>query len=127
MIYIVLNACAYSISPSIIEPYARSIRQDVFSLGTHVGVMFALCTYMRDSNFGNLYWIFLVFVFELVRDTFNMINVIWFSPLRNYPLTAALHTACMIVSIYQVAMCLIALVWFFGTASVGVSVRLLKK
>ncbi len=124
--YIALNGVAYSLTSAISEPYARSVRQDVFALGSHVGVVFALCTYLRAGNYGTMYWIFMVFVFEAVRDTFNMVNIIWYSPLRDYPVTAGLHTACMVLSIYQVAMCGIALLWFFAAAG-RVKMRLVKK
>jgi hypothetical protein len=110
--YLGLNVGAYSSTGTISEPTGRSIRQDVACLGTHVGTVFGLASYLRHNNYGHLYWIGLVFIFEGIRDTFNLVNIIWYTPMKDFDVTRSLWHASYVIVIYQLGADLAALTVF---------------
>ncbi len=106
-----VNIAVYVQTNSIPEPTGRSIRQDVFGLGTHVAVLLANCAFARTGNG----WVFLVYIFETIRDGINLANIGWYSPLLDFANLHSLWVAVFVLAWYQVCASVVSLVvylWF---------------
>ena len=106
--YLAVNISVYvETTNSVAEPTGRSIRQDVFGLGTHISVLLAHGAFARTGNG----WVFLVYSFELIRDTINLVNIGWYTPLMTLH---SLWVAVFVLSWYQTVLSGVALLGFWA-------------
>lgn len=103
--YLGVNIAVYVQTNSIADPTGRAIRQDVFGLGTHIGVLIANCAFVRTGN----RWVFIVFIFESIRDGINLANVGWYSQLSSLH---SLWVAVFVLAWYQVVSSFVSLLVF---------------
>jgi hypothetical protein len=106
--FLAVNITVYVQTNDVPDPSGRSIRQDVFGLGSHLAVLLANCAVIRTGNG----WVFIIFVFEIIRDGINLANIGWYSELS---LLHSLWVAVFALTWYQLFASTLSLALYLWT------------
>jgi hypothetical protein len=107
--YASVNIAGYSISS-----VNKTSRQDIFALGSHIATVVAVAAGAHNVSFR--IWIPLVFVFETLRDSLNMVNITWFSALQQQ--CYGLWIAACLLSWFQIVLDVSGLIVFIVLISI---------
>jgi hypothetical protein len=114
--FVAVNIAGYAVAG-----VSQSSRQDLIGLGTHfitviTVVHFAAASPTQSSAAEALKWRVapLIFAFECVRDTFNAIDMTWYTTLLTETANGGggLAVAAIVLSWYQLALSVVALFFF---------------
>ena len=101
-----INIAGYCVSNTFSDAQvAKSVRQDLFGLGTHVVVFVALLQVYFDSKHQWQPWVLFIMVFECIRDTLNAVEITWYSLVSQ---NGGMLVAAAVLVWYQFALSVLA-------------------
>jgi len=109
-ILLYISLCIYSFvittRPPFGGPMGENMRTDTFSLRTHIMVFNIVFLIQRAKP---IWWMLPVLLFMLFSDLYNVIEMGWFSPVRDAQI---LWIFTMVVVSYQTTVTVLSNLWF---------------